>query len=510
MTIAEIITRAELRGKDLFTPYSHCFVGFSDEGKRAILFGLYANGGTNGFTYLVEISTEQLAQIVSQYESSMAGLDADRQKLVLDIAAKHYLDTLEQQIHDQKMAVKQSDIDMSHLEFNAKDLALDSDRKALEGLREKAVQAQARANADIDILNARISEEAINMTQVEVDILEKAIAVKRANLRTLEAGIRGLDIQLDIRNTALQNIELLSEKHRVQQQIDLTPGELLEAQAEEINAHAAVLKTSTDNALLDADIAEIQNRLVRTQLDVVSRGVDTALLDVDIAKANFDIASVDTDIKEMAVKTARETARQIELQTDIAMMDVRVVELQLDVDRVAVQLADIQTDITMIDVRMLQDDLIRIDQRIAELRRDTTAYEIPTKKAAQIAAVEKQIAVLQTKLAATMDYQTLENDMYASRVNKQNSGQAYRLAMANLDKELSLHRAEMRIDSFSKDITIVNEQRTYQRREDLQHNKIPASQIEAAKDGRDAAIEAAKTMAMANIMNTLAHKILKQ
>jgi len=259
--------------------------------------------------------------------------------------------------------------------------------------------------------------------------------------------------------------------------------------------------------MLDADIAELQNRLVNTQLDVVSRGIDTALLDVDIAKAYLDIAGVDTDIKEMTARTARESAKQIELQTDIAMMDVRVVELQLDVDRVAVQLADIQTDIVMIDVRMMQDDLIRIDQRIAELRRETTAYEIPTKKAAQISAVEKQITILHTKLAATMDYQNLENDMYASRTNKQNSEQTYRLSMARLDKELSLHRAEMRIESLSKNVLIANEQNTYQAREDSQHNRIPASQIVATIAGKNAAIDAAKTMATANIVNTLTHMI---
>lgn len=60
---------------------------------------------------------------------------------------------------------------------------------------------------------------------------------------------------------------------------------------------------------------------------------------------------------------------------------------------------------------------------------------------------------------------------------------------------------------YSKDIDIANEQQNYQENDDVEQVKIPASQISAAATSMNAAIDAAETMATANIVNTLTHQI---
>ena len=507
MTVDDIISRSRLREQRMWTPFSHCFFGSHDAERRTVLFGLYANSFENGFVYLVEISTQRLLQIVAQYDSNMAALDADQQKAVLDIASKRYLDILEQQIHDQKMIVQRSKIDADDLEFDAKEAALEADQKALETLQEKLVQAQTKILAEISILEARLAEETLAQSYVDVDIIEKEIAAKRSELKVIQAGIKGSEIQLDIQNAAIQNLEYSVDKHNVQQQIDLIPEKTKELEAESISIDASILNSGTDKSLLDAGIAEIGIRTVNTQIDTESKEVDTQLFEVDIAKALVDTAMTDVDVKKLNTNTAMEIAKKINLQTDTALLDVTIAQLQVDTDMVTVRLAEISVDIAMLDVKMLRTALLEIDKKIIQAREDNMVYEIPLKEQAQLDLISKQIEVLQAKITESEQYKLLETSMQLSRTDKKNAEHAYRMAIAALDEDISLHRAEVKILGYSKDIDIANEQQNYQEDDDVEQVKIPASQISAAATSMNAAIDAAETMATANIVNTLTHQI---
>ena len=507
MSIETVLSRSRLRENGIYTPFTQCFIGTFDSAKRTILFGLYANGFENGFAYLVGISAERLQQLIDEYESNMAQLDAEQQKSVLEIASKRYMEVLDQQIHDQKMIEKQAQIDVESLEFDAKEDALDADRAALETLGEKLTQAITKTDTEISVLEARLAEEETNLAYVEVDILQKELAVKKTNLQILEAGVKGVSIQLDIQNVAIQTIEMETEEHEVQQRMDLIPGDLTEVSAMDRGLYVDTLHSNTSRELLDAEIAGIENKVARTNIDIESKGVDAQLMDVDIEKARVDTAMVDVDIQKLQVKVAQEVAKRDDLETDTALIDIRVADLQLDTDKVNAQLIDIKADIAMLDVKMTKEDLLAIDKRIAELRQQTMEYEIQTKKQAQIDAVTKQIEIIEAKITATEEYQTIEKDAYASKQTKQTAEQGYRLAMASMDYELSIHRAEIKIESFSEDIIIAEEERGYQELGDKEQIKVPDSQISAARIGRSAAEAAAKTMATANIINTLTHTI---
>jgi hypothetical protein len=507
MSIDDVLSRSRLREDRMWEPFSHCFLGAYDSGRRTILFGLYANSFENGFAYLVEISTEKLVQLVAEYDLNMAQLDAEQQRSVLEIASKRYLEVLDQLLHDKKMEVKQAQIDAESLEYDAKEAALVADQTALQTLQEKLAQAITKAAAEILILESRISEETIKGQYVDVEVLQKELAVTRTELKTLEAGVRGSEIQLKISETALQLTKLGTDKHAVQQKIDQVPGEKSELDAAVIDIDAKILHSGTGKGLLDSEIAMIELRTAKAKVDTSSKNVDTSLLDVDIAKANLDVAMVDVDIQKLEVKVAQEGAKAIQLETDTALVAVKVAELQLSADKVDVQLAEIEADIAMLDVRMLKEDLLALDQEIIEAKRDAIAYEIPLKKEAQIALIAKQVEVLGAKVAAAETYLTIENSAHASRQTKQTAEQAFRVAMAILGDEMSVHRAEARIESLSGDVTLAEESAEYKEMEDTEQIKVPDAQVSAARTRKNAAIDAAETMATADILNTLTHEI---
>ena len=507
MGIESIIDRTKNREGGMWVPFQHHFIGAMAEEHRAVVFGLYANGYNHDCVYLIEISGEKLVQIVAQYEANMAQLDSEEQAAVLDIATQRYLESLEAQIHDGRMATKQSEIDATRQEFDAKFEALEQDRLAIETLQEKLSQAIAKANADIQVLEAKIAEAEIDRQYVEVEILQKQLDAARAELRVLEAGLKGLSLQLDIANAAVTESELRLEKQQAQQALDLIPGELAELTAQGVSLDADTLRTQTGTSLLDSEIAELQVKISKARLDAVNRQVDAALLDVDIAKARVDTAMVDVEVSQTESQTAREEARQVEYETDIAMVDVQVAQMQLDADKVQAQLKEIEADIARFEAQSMKKAMVLLDKQIAETKLANIGYEIPRKKQAQIAAIEKQIEILRTKIEASEAYRDIENQEYASRQTKQQAEHDYKMAMANLDILYGLHKAAIKIESFSKDVVIATEQQGYQAMEDSKKNRIPASQIDAAETKQDADLYAAELMATANIMNTMRHII---
>jgi len=507
MSIDDVLLRSRLREDQMWTTFTHCFLGAYDPEKRVILFGLYANGFENSLEYLVDISTEKIVQLVSEYDLNMAQLDADQQQTVLEIASKKYIDTLDQLIHDQKMDVKKSQIDADDLEFDAKEAALQADQAALETLKEKLLQAKTKAESDIATLEARIAEEEITSEYVDVEILQKALDVRKTELQTIEAGLRGVGIQMDITETAIQTVELNTSQIDVQQKIDLVPVELKELEAGEKGLDADIMRSDTGKGLLDSEIAGIENRAWKAQIDKSSKKTDTNLLEADLSKIKVDTAMIDVDIQKLEVRTAQEDAKRVELETDTALVAVKVAEMQLAADKVDVQLMEIESDIALLDVRMLREDLLAVDKEISETRKDNLKYEISLKKQAQIDSIAKQIEIIKAKIKASETYQVIETDVQASRLTKQTADQNYRVTMALLNDELSIHRSEVKIASFAEDIVLAEEQEGYQQKEDIEHIKIPESQVDAAYTKKNAAIDAAETMATANIINTLTHEI---
>ncbi|MBI9090132.1 MAG: hypothetical protein JEZ12_13030 [Desulfobacterium sp.] len=509
MGVDDIIMRGQGREDHLWTPFAHDPFGFVAREKRAVLFGLYANGFNHGFAYLVDISGEKLVNLVNQFDTNMAQLDADEQQTVMELATKRYLDVLDQQIHDQKMVTGRSKIDAQDAEFDAKFAALEQDRLAIATKREQLAQAIAKAEAEVQVLTARIAEAEINREYVEADISRKKLEATRTRLQVLEAGNRGLSLQYDIANTAVQEADLRLDRQRTQQQVDLIPGNLAEIEAADRNLDADIVHAGTNRAMVDAEVAEYKVKATRTELDATGKEVDASLLDVDIAKAKLDTAMVDVEIEETEVKTAREEARKIELQTDIAMVEVQIAQTQLEADKVRVQLKEIEADIATLDAKKMRESLLTLERRIAETRRHNLAHEIPRKRQVQLDAVAAQIDVLRTKIDAAVEYKELEQKIHGSRQDQQQAEHTYKMTMAELDQEFDMHRAVVKLESFSRDLLIAAKERAGQELQDQEVTRVPHSQVNAAVDSKRAAIDAAKTMAAANIINTLTHKIGK-
>jgi multidrug resistance efflux pump len=203
------------------------------EAEREILFGLYSNSYLHGHNYLTAIAYEDLLRLLDNYNNSMAKITNDEAMLVLDIAAKRYVERIEHQIHAAWVVTKRQELDNLNAEYDAKIDALEADEYALETKRQELELARDKAQQRIEELQIQIELEGINAQMVDIEIAEQQLRAARADLELLNAQIEGLNIQLaiaqagiDLVNAELQVTEIENREANVD--IDISEVELAE------------------------------------------------------------------------------------------------------------------------------------------------------------------------------------------------------------------------------------------------------------------------------------------
>lgn len=205
----EAFARAVRRESIIWPQFTYSTVFSSGQtAERKIIYGLYANAYLNAHGYLTDIEADELANLLNDYNTKMAGLTAKQQALAIDIAAKRYVATIEQNIHADKLTTKQKDIDMDELMMTAKEDALAADQAALQTLYAKLLAEQKKTEARIQVLQAEAAEEDVRYEMVGIEISEKEIQLAETELKIQNVAIEIARIQLRITEAASEIVEM--------------------------------------------------------------------------------------------------------------------------------------------------------------------------------------------------------------------------------------------------------------------------------------------------------------
>ena len=201
--------RAIAREAKIWKPFGYSFPFTSDQiAERLTIMGLYACSYLNNHKYLREIETEELAYLLADYNSKLAELTMQQQIVVADISGKRYLASIDKLIHDQKMITKEQGIDYDNALMDAKIAALESDRAALATMAAKVTAETEKTQARIAELEAYIQIEGINLSYVEIEILEKEIRSAKLDNEKLQIANEILRIQVETVEAAMQLIDI--------------------------------------------------------------------------------------------------------------------------------------------------------------------------------------------------------------------------------------------------------------------------------------------------------------
>ena len=279
--------------------------------ERTILFGIYANTYLHGMNYLSEINDISLTQMIANYDNDIARLENEEAQLVLEIVAKRYLESIDDQIHRYNMDTGYRKIDALNAEYDARTAALAADYAAIVTKQVELQNARDRAAQRISELQTRVLLEGAAQDMVDIEITEQQLKSARADLELIEAGIRGLDIQLAITQTGLDiaNIELqIAETETRVDEIGLqvTETELQESgvDLDIISADIDLSKAEVAGSKTQADTRELGLKTSETLLDIAETEAKQSDMTAQIAGVNADIAKLSLVDSELTIAQA--------------------------------------------------------------------------------------------------------------------------------------------------------------------------------------------------------------
>lgn len=187
--------------------YSYGF-GSEEVTERTVIFGLYSGSYLNGQAYLQEIETQELANLLSNYNSRISVLTNQELLVTADIVSKRYLAGIDKLIHDQKMITAQQKIDMENSLADARLEALASDEAALDTMAAKVAAETSKTAARITELTAYIAIEGMNLSQAELEITEKELESLKVDQKKLDVDNEILKIQVQTTKTARELLDI--------------------------------------------------------------------------------------------------------------------------------------------------------------------------------------------------------------------------------------------------------------------------------------------------------------
>lgn len=418
--------------------------------ERVTLFGLYANTYLHGHNYLNEIETEDLSRLVDTYNNNIAMLTGEEAQAVLDIAAKRYVESVTNQIHAADIVTREKKIDALDAEYDARTDALDADYAAIVTQRAKVQLAWDRAAQKIKDLEARTEIEGVNYQLVEVDIMDQELKAARADLAVIEAGLKGLDIQLAITQTG----------------IDIT------------NTDLKIVESENKVDEIGIEVSETEVKESGVDLDITNAGIALSKSEASGERTKVETQGVAVRVAETGLQTTETKAREHQIDAEISKIDADAARLGL----VDSELTIIQADkrVTAAENELLVQKRNLIDSQGENVKVETTFREG------------------QKEIQEGLDDKTLEQDQ---------AEQDFAIGISQKETDFEDDIGDIKVDAFDTKKDLADKIKETKLTDAEDRTALDDSRAEEAQLYSDAAIQAASDIANSNITNTLTHTI---
>jgi hypothetical protein len=272
----EAYSRSTAREARVWTPFVYSFpFDTTQTADRTTIFGLYSSAYLNRNKYLLEIETEDLANLLADYNMKMADLTNQETIIVNDIVSRRYLAGIDKLIHDKKMETKESRIEADEALWDEKIAALATDEAALETMAVKITSETDKTAARITEIESYIEMESIHLDMADIEIAEKEIQSAKVDIQKLDAANAALKIQIDTVRTAQELIDIdakiarvkveIAETDRAMKKIDLLENELTIEQA-----RTDVAEAELPAAAARVTLAQAKNTEAQDEIDYIS------------------------------------------------------------------------------------------------------------------------------------------------------------------------------------------------------------------------------------------------
>lgn len=283
--MSEAFGRSTVRESTIWKTFIYSFpFDATQAANRDIIYGLYANAYLNQNKYLNEVESEDLVNILADYNNKMANLTNQEQIVVSEIVSRRYLANIEDLVFKQKMATKQAGIETDDDIWDSKMAALASDTAALETMAEKVSSETIKTTAKITEIQNYIQIEEINLSEVDIEIAEKEIQASKVDIQKLDTANTILKIQIDTVEAALKLIDVdreiarakieIAETDRNISKIDLLSSELTIEKGRTSMVEAEIPVAGAKVVLAELKTQEVGNEITYYRDTLTNQALD--------------------------------------------------------------------------------------------------------------------------------------------------------------------------------------------------------------------------------------------
>lgn len=251
------------------------------------------------------------------------------------------------------------------------------------------------------------------------------------------------------------------------------------------------LQTKRDQIQLAEDKAENTIKELETRIEL--EGLDQAQVEVDKSRRQLEFQRTQLAVLEAAIKG-------IDIQIAISEAALNLVELDAEKSRLI-------ADAASLDSQIAKTALTELELEIDEEELSAITYDITETLTARLAALEARKDTAEKEIKGIENQQDREADLRRAALDEQIARtQAALQRLADREAE-ALARGQMKIADAEQEKLIASQTTDNQVEIAEIRAKVPAKRASSQKTVSNAAVDAASTIASANIVNTLTHQI---
>ena len=259
---------------------------------------------------------------------------------------------------------------------------------------------------------------------------------------------------------------------------------------------------ATEIKRINAKITEI---MAYIQLEVAN----LAMVDVEIAEKQMTLSEKDIQLAEKAIEEAKRDLAILQTANEIARVQLQIVNAGLELVDIDMKVARTRTDIAQTDNQIAKLGLMSSELEVAKARTTAEQEDLLTYDS-KILLAEAQTTGVNKEIAGAKTHTTLETAVGQARLDESDAYLSDHLQSITLNAEKVIYGIQDRDVSAGLEKTIVEKTNVMQATTDQDKIRMNEVHVDAALKRAQAAIEAATTMASANLSSELTHLIKKK
>lgn len=442
--------------------------------------------------YMKEISVEELFVVVSNFEINMAGISNQQKVLLLDIASKEYVNTIDRSIRSSHRDAKWASARSQFSIMEAKILAMESDKEQLNTLQKEITLAIDRQNLIIKENEAKIDIEIVNAAFVEAEIIQKQVEVARAELDELRAYQKVVDYQIQVVETGIESARVPAEIAQLKaDRADLVVRlSRIEAEAIELDAQRITLQS---------DIDALEAKKIHASGEIIDYNYRKDVIDSHITdlKAQYETLSA-----QMQTNEARRQSVDAEINSVSARIETTNAKLaQYDYELAKVEVDAAQAHGNAEMHRLSASTVSEADAAYKRVQAEASAW--PEK----LAALKSRIGYVNQERSSYSALESAASDSSSSKISSINSRANADISRSEGEAEIAYANAEAQIQISDARAAGARDSADMEKNVAQEHSKIYEVRTNAEKSLSEARISAAGELAKANVKSMVYHSI---